>query len=137
MVFMNWIDNKLDDRDRHKPKTEDRSTDTVRQHKRDLAAAAETWGRVVDAVRSDIAKFNAKSPARRVNVSATPEFISLDCNNPPQEALLVSRKLHETTATYAAPDRPKQRTPHEGTINLLTENAESLSEKLLSSVLFD
>jgi hypothetical protein len=52
---------------------------------------------------------------------------------------MISRKLNETTANYAAPQKPNERKAHahEGTINLLTDSAESVSEKLLAPVLFD
>jgi hypothetical protein len=135
---MNWIDDKLvSEHERNRPKPDELSPDTVQQQKkRNLALATGTWKRLIKAVRADIAKFNDSKPDRRVSVSATAEFISLDWSNPPQEALLVSRKLQGTSAKYEARQNHRQRTKHEGTINLLTEGAESLSEKLLAPLLF-
>ena len=136
-MIMNWIDDKFDEREHHKPTPEEHNAETVQQHKRNLALAAKTWNRLIEVVRDDIRRFNARSPVRRAKVSATFECIDVHWDSPLQTALMISRKLNETTANYAAPQKPNERKAHEGTINLLTDSAESVSEKLLAPVLFD
>lgn len=134
---MNWIDDKLDERELRKPAPETFNPDTVQQHKRNMASATEAWNRLIEVIRADVSKFNARSPVRRVNVSATSEYVDVYWGAPPRTALMISRKLTETTARYEAPQKPDERTKHEGTIDLLTGDAESLSERLLAPVLFD
>src|ERR1019366_9082411 len=92
--------------------------------KRNLALAAKTWNRLIEVVRDDIRRFNARSPVRRAKVSATFECIDVHWDSPLQTALMISRKLNETTANYAAVARQNERKAHEGTINLLTDSAE-------------
>jgi len=137
MDAMNWMDKKLKERDQRDLKPEESNTDAVEQHRRGLLQATEIWRELISLARVDIAKYNARSPERRINMSATLEFISLDWSNPPQEALLVSRKLNATTANYEARQKPDELRPHKGMIDLLTETAESLSEQLLEPVLFE
>jgi hypothetical protein len=101
-MIMNWIDDKFDEREHHKPTPEEHNAETVQQHKRNLALAAKTWNRLIEVVRDDIRRFNARSPVRRAKVSATFECIDVHWDSPLQTALMISRKLNETTANYAA-----------------------------------
>jgi hypothetical protein len=134
---MSWVDDKMDEREFRKSAPDTFNPDTVQQHNRNLASATEAWTRLIEVIRADVGKFNARSPVRRVNVSATAEYIDVYWGAPSQTALMISRKLTETTAKYNASQKPDQSTQHEGTINLLTESTESLSARLLAPVLFD
>lgn len=121
------MDEKLNERDRNKQTPFAVSPETIQKHKDDLALAAKAWNALAEQIKADIAKFNVRTPDQRVSATTTPETILLYWNNPPRDALTVSRKASETTANYK---------PHEGTINLLTDEPEKLSEVLLSPVLF-
>jgi hypothetical protein len=134
---MNWIDDQLDERDRRRAAPETFNPDTLQQHERNLASASEAWKRLTEVLKADIGKFNARSPARRVDVSATSEYVEVYWGAPSQTALMISRKLTETTAKYESPLKPDERTKREGTIDLLMEDTESLSERLLTPLLFD
>ncbi len=130
---MDW---KLDERDRRKPSISTASPETVQKHKDDLALATKSWEKLAEDIKSDIAKWNARTPEQRLNVSATPEFIGVFWRSAPKEVLVVSRKLNQTTARYGAPPTLRQYQKHEGEIDLLREDAAKLSEELLSPVLF-
>jgi hypothetical protein len=130
------MDEKLNERDRNQQKLYIVNPSTIQKHKDDIALATDKWKLLANEIKADIDKFNARTPDHRVSVSATSEIILLYWNNPPRDALTISRKASETTANYAAPDNPEIRKAHEGTINLLTDDPEKLSESLLSPVLF-
>ena len=65
-----------------------------------------------------------------------PEVIGVFWRSAPQEVLVVSRKLNQTTAQYEAPPTLGRYQKHEGEIDLLRDDAAKLSEKLLSPILF-
>lgn len=130
---MNWMDDKLDERDRNKSVMGAATPETIQKHKDDLALAAKSWDGLAKEIKSDVAKWNARTPDQRLTVTATPETIGVFWVNAPLEVLEVSRKLNQTTARYGAPHPHKK---HEGAIDLLRDDAERLSEELLSPVLF-
>ena len=130
------MDDKLDERDRQKPSPSAATPETIQKHKNDLAHANASWEKLTEDIRSDIAKWNARTPGQRLNVTATPEIIGVFWRSAPQEVLEVSRKPNQTTAQYGAPQTLGQYKKHEGTIDLLRDDATTLSEELLSPVLF-
>lgn len=135
---MNWVDDKFDEQERRKTKARERSADAVQQHRRDLATAATNWSRLIKALKADIAIFNKRSHDSRVGVSANPEYIEVYWLQRIETALMIARKLDETTATIGARKAPKDRwrKPNRGSIDLLA-SIDGLSEKLLAPLLFD
>ena len=130
------MDEKLDERDRQKPAPRAANPEAIQRHKDNIAHATAAWKQLSEDIKSDIAKWNARTPEQRLNVSATAETIGVFWLNAPQEVLMVSRKSSETTVRYESPQTLGRHGGREGSIDLLTADATSLSERLLSPVLF-
>lgn len=89
---MNWMDEKLNERDRQKPTPRAVNPEAIQKHKEELARALESWEILTKEIKSDIDKWNARTPERRLNVSATPAAINVYWLTVPLNLLTMLRK---------------------------------------------
>jgi hypothetical protein len=71
---MSWIDDKMDEREFRKSAPDTFNPRHCATAQPESSSATEAWTRLTEVIPSDVGKFNARSPVRRVNVSAAAEY---------------------------------------------------------------